>query len=140
MPSPKTEHHEGKDSRILPMFLKLRPLLLAAWGEARNGAEHVISRYRGGNATLRTQLERILRRAGIEPWPKLFQNLPATRQTELAERYPIHVVCAWIGNSAATTQEHYLQVTDEHFEQAVMQPQKKPRRIRRSWGGIEWNW
>ena len=50
--------------------------------------------------------------------PKLWQNLRATRQTELAETFPIHVVCDWIGNSRAVAQEHYLQVTDEHFEAA----------------------
>ena len=36
----------------------------------------------------------------------------ATRETELAALYPLHVVCAWIGNSRAVAQEHYLQVTD----------------------------
>ena len=38
---------------------------------------------------------------------------------ELAESYPIHVVCAWIGNSWTVAQEHYLQVTDSHFGRAV---------------------
>jgi len=28
------------------------------------------------------------------------------------------VACAWIGNSQKVAQEHYLQVRDEHFEQA----------------------
>ena len=49
----------------------------------------------------------------------MFHNLRSTRQTELAERYPIHVVCAWMGNSRAVAQEHYLQVT---VEQAVVRP------------------
>ncbi|MGH7176977.1 MAG: tyrosine-type recombinase/integrase, partial [Tepidisphaeraceae bacterium] len=123
--SPKTEHHEGGASRMLPMFPELRPLLLQAWSEAPEGAEHVIAHYRGGNVNLRTRLERIIRKAGMDPWPKPFHNLRATRQTELAERYPIHVVCAWIGNSAAIAQEHYLQVTDQHFEQAAMEPPEK---------------
>jgi hypothetical protein len=48
----------------------------------------------------------------------LWQNLRSTRQTELAERWPQHVVCAWLGNSQKVAQEHYLQVLDEHFEQA----------------------
>jgi hypothetical protein len=99
---------------VLVVLIRSRP----------DGADHVISRYRGGNTNLRTQLERIIRRAGLEPWPKLFHNLRATRQTELAERYPMHVVCAWIGNSAAIAQEHYLQVTDEHFDQAAMDANK----------------
>jgi len=60
--------------------------------------------------------------AGLEPWPKLFQNLRATRETELAETYPMHVVCAWIGNSAAIAAKHYLQVTDEHFDKATHFP------------------
>lgn len=51
---------------------------------------------------------------------KLFQNLRSTRETELAETWPEHVVCAWIGNTVAIARKHYLQVTDEHFEQAVL--------------------
>ena len=37
-------------------------------------------------------LLKIIARAGLEPWAKLFQNLRATRETELAEIYPMHVV------------------------------------------------
>lgn len=43
---------------------------------------------------LRTQLQRILKRAGLTAWPKLWQNLRATRATELADRYPAHVAAA----------------------------------------------
>ena len=42
----------------------------------------------------------------------------STRETELAESYPMHVVCQWIGNSQQVAAKHYLQVTDEHFERA----------------------
>jgi hypothetical protein len=124
--SPKTEHHEGKESRLVPLFPELATLLTQALQEAAEGTEYVIARYRGGNANLRTQLERIVRRAGLEPWPKLFHNLRATRQTELAEHYPIHVVCQWIGNSWAVAQEHYLQVTESHFAQAVAESSSAP--------------
>jgi hypothetical protein len=70
------------------------------------------------NANLRTQLERIILRAGLKPWPKLFQILRATRETELAETFPIHVVCQWIGNSEVIAKKH-LQVTEDHFRRAV---------------------
>ncbi len=40
-------------------------------------------------------------------------------ETELAETYPIHVVCKWIGNTQAVAATHYLQVTDEHFQQGA---------------------
>jgi len=58
---------------------------------------------------------------GPEPWPKLFQNLRSTRETEPTEKWPEHVVCVWIGNSRSVAREHYLQVTDERFAQATMQ-------------------
>ena len=116
--SPKTEHFEGKESRVVPLFPELRSHLEAAFDEAAPGTEFVITRYRDHNSNLRTQFERIIRRAGLQPWPKLFQNLRSTRETELAESFPIHVVCAWIGNTQAVAQKHYLQVTDAHFEKA----------------------
>lgn len=119
IPSPKTEHHEGGASREIPIFPELRPHLEAVFFDpAEEGAEYVITRYRQPNANLRTQLMRIIRRAGLDAWPKLFHNLRASRQTELAETFPAHVVCAWLGNSQAVAARHYLQVTDGHFEAA----------------------
>jgi integrase len=116
--SPKTERHEGKASRVVPIFPELKPHLDAVWDAAPEDAEFVITKYRDSNSNLRTQLQRIMARAGISAWPKLFQNLRSTRQTELAETFPAHVVCAWMGNSEAVAKEHYLQVTDEHFKAA----------------------
>jgi integrase len=117
--SPKTEHHEGKERRQIPIFPQLRPYLQDVRDQADDGAFWVITGYRDANANLRTQLQRIIRKAGLEPWPKLFQNLRSTRETELAESFPMHVVCSWIGNSRAVAAQHYLQVTDEHFQQAA---------------------
>ena len=119
VPSPKTEHIEGKESRIIPMFPELRKHLESVFEQAEPGTEYVITRYRGGNVNLRTQLERIVKRAGLVPWGKPWQNLRSTRETELMESYPAHVVCGWIGNSEAVARKHYLQVTDDHFERAV---------------------
>ena len=34
----------------------------------------------------------------------------------------MHVVCEWIGNSQPIAAKHYLQVTDEHYRQAVQNP------------------
>jgi integrase len=118
----KTEHHEGKESRLVPIFPELRPYLLAAFEEAEPGSKYAVTRYRKANSNLRTQLERILKKAGLQPWPRLFQNLRSTRETELAESYPLHVVTAWIGNSKAIAAKHYLQIRDEDFERAARTP------------------
>lgn len=118
--SPKTEHHDGGDCRPVPLFPELLPYLREAFELAEAGSEFVITRYRAAKQNLRTQLQRIIKRAGLKPWPKLFQNLRSTRETELMERFPAHVVCAWIGNSLAVAAKHYLQVTDEHFERGAL--------------------
>jgi len=117
--SPKTEHLPGGAYRAVPLFAELRPYLEEAYDLAEPGSQYVISRYRGDNQNLRTQFERILRRAGVRAWERLFHNLRASRETELTEEHPLHVVCAWIGNSALIAARHYLQVTDDHFARAI---------------------
>jgi hypothetical protein len=54
----------------------------------------------------------------VAPWPKLFHNLRASRETELAAIYPIHVVCAWNGNTERIAAKHYMQVTEDCFVRA----------------------
>ena len=71
------------------------------------------------NANLRTTFGKIVRRAGLQPWPRLFHNLRASRETELVETYPVQVVTSWLGNTPAVAMRHYLMTTDEHFEAAV---------------------
>ncbi len=117
--SPKTEHHEGGAGRWVPIFPELRPYLEDAFEQAEPGTVFLINRYRDANQNLRTQLQRICKRAGVETWPKLFHNLRASRETELAGEYPLHIACAWIGNSALIAQKHYLKVTDADFEKAT---------------------
>jgi integrase len=117
--APKTEHHDGGGMRFVPIFPELRPFLEEVFELANPGAEFVITKYRDPNCNLRTQLLRIIRRAGVQPWPKLFVNLRSSRETELAGEYPIHVVCKWIGNTERIAAKHYLQVTEDHFARAA---------------------
>ncbi len=125
---PKTEHHPGKDCRIIPMFPKLKPFFDEAWELAGEDAEYVVG---GGyleaaqspqgwrNCNLRTQFERLIKRAGLKPWPRLFHAMRASRETELAKSFPIHVVTAWIGNTPKIAMKNYLEVTDADFEEAI---------------------
>ena len=115
----KTEHHEGKGSRWVPIFPELKPFLAVCWESAAPGTVYVISRYRERNQNLRTQLGRIIRRAGVKPWPKLFQNLRASRATELAAEHPAHVAAAWLGHSTLVANKHYWQVTEDDFKRAT---------------------
>ncbi len=72
--SPKTEHHPVGASIEVPLFPELRPYLEEVFEPADEGTPFVITRYRGSNANPRSRLKRILRNAGVEAWPKLFQK------------------------------------------------------------------
>ena len=125
--SPKTAHHEGHESRVIPMFPELAGVLNEAYELAFDRLEDseatvggpVVTRYRSASQNMRTTFTKIVKRAGLIPWPKPFQNLRATRETELMETYPSHVVVSWIGHSETVARKHYLQTTDAHFEKAI---------------------
>jgi len=123
--SPKTEHHEGRAYRHVPLFPELLPFLLDA-AERADDSGFVVTKIRDCESNLRTTFLKIIKRAGLKPWPKLLQNLRASRQTELQESYPTHVVCAWMGNGPKVAQKHYLQVTEAHFEKAQQKAQQQP--------------
>lgn len=110
--SSKTEHYEGKGERKVPLFKELRSVLMEAFEAAEDGDEYVITRYRDNKQNLGTQFKRIIQRAGVVPWPKLFQNLRASRETELMRDYDLTTVCKWIGNSPAVAAKHYAMSTD----------------------------
>lgn len=122
--SPKTEHHAGKDSRVIPLFPELIPYLDECYELTES--EFVISRYRSSEKNFRTRLERIQIRAKVPQWPKPFHNMRASRETELCNDFPEHVVCAWLGNSVKVARKSYLQVTDDHFQKAVRNPVLQP--------------
>src|SRR6516225_8362314 len=128
VPSPKTDRYDGKAHRTIPLFADLRPFLEDAFEGAEQGQSYVVSgnhlaKAQGPNGwwncNLRTTFERLVRRAGLEPWPRLFHNLRSSRETELLESFPVHVVALWMGHDAKVSLKHYAQTTDEHFDRAT---------------------
>ena len=76
------------------------------------------------NANLRSKMTRLLRRAEVSGWPRLFHSVTlqegrASRQTELQREFPLHVVCSWLGNSPRIAQQSYLLVTEDDFAKAT---------------------
>jgi hypothetical protein len=125
---PKLEHLEGHEDRLIPIFSELRPYLQECFDTAEPGSEFVITRNRPpvlksgagwANANMRTRFLKILKLAGVKPWPRLWNNLRASREVELCDQYPEHVACLWIGNSRAVAREHYLSITQEHMQRAI---------------------
>ncbi len=128
---PKLEHLEGKAIREVPLFPEIRAVLTDAREIAPDGAVYVVDeRFRRSangrdgwkNCNLSTTFKKIVRRAGLEPWPKVFHNLRASRATELVRTFPSHVAAAWLGHTEAIADKHYRKVTDDDWAKAVQNP------------------
>ena len=102
------------------------PYFATAFLEAADGQTYCCPRYPNPGPLYRKEVLKAMAKADLEPWPKLFQNCCSSRETELAERFPIQVVCNWIGNRPEIASRHYLQLTEQHFaaatENAVQNP------------------
>ena len=117
----ETKRKRHVETREIPLFPELRPFLETCFRAKDRDAIKVVKRVRCTKNNLRTQMGRILKQAEIKQWPKLFQNLRSTRETELVQQgHPVHVVCAWLGNTPRVANKHYLQVTDEDFQKALL--------------------
>ncbi len=117
--SSKTEHIPGKDHRWVPLFPQILEPLLEAFKIAKKGDKFIFSREITGSSNLRQGLTGIIKKAGLSPWPKLFQNLRASRETDLCQEYPLHVAAGWIGNTPKVAIGHYLQTIDSDWEKAT---------------------
>ena len=108
--SPKTEHHDGGESRWVPIFKDLEPLFRGAFENVAEGAEYLLAERR--HMTHRGVTKQYLRRlkhAGVAVYPKPFQNLRATRATELVSQgLPAHLESAWFGHTEKVANTNYL--------------------------------
>lgn len=121
--SPKNKRYEGKEKRLIPLYVELLPLLRACQAEAPKGEQYVLPMLIGRSDTsLRDTMFRAIVSAGLEVWPNLWRSLRSSRQTELEDQgMPTHVVCYWMNNSPKVAQKHYLKVHEAHYSMALGQ-------------------
>lgn len=117
--SPKTAGHEGHAVRVVPIAPELRPILQDLFDRAEVGVEAVVPRLRDPAMNLRTTFGKIIAKAGVTPWPRLFHNMRASCACDWVERFPAHVVAGWLGHSPLIAARHYLQTRDAHFDMAI---------------------
>ena len=120
MPKKTNKHQQAAGNfttRAVPLFPEVRQAFMDYFESLPEGSPALIF----GDVkfkSLRRKFQRALDRAGIPAWEKFFQNMRSTRETELAEKYPLQDVTAWLGNSPAVAQKHYLQVKSTNFQLA----------------------
>lgn len=128
----KTAGQTGKGYRVCPIFTPLRPHLEDAHELAEPGTVYVVSGSMADNirakmdgpngsndANTRTAFLKLIKRAGLEPWPRLFHTLRASAETDLLEQgFPMNAVTEWLGHSAVSL-KHYARVPDHLFSLAA---------------------
>lgn len=122
--SPKTAHHGGDYvMRSVPMFPELVSYL-EAWADVVGpGIEVPLSSpvfpmACDPKVNLRTQFARLIVKAKLSPWEKLFVNLRSSRETELLAAYPAADMCRWMGHSPAVAARFYAQARPEVADKA----------------------
>ena len=130
MPAPKTAKM-GVPVRQLPIFDELLPILEEAFHRQKRPSpeSYVVCDISNLPATNRedksrpaknlgTDINRFIRKAGVEPWAKPLQNLRVTREDELLKSgdYSDQAVHAFIGHSSQTYLKNYqAALTDQDF-------------------------
>ena len=142
--SPKTEHNEGGEFRWIPLFPEIKIYLEEAREAAVEGENYIFPTLRDPRVNLRQGLIRIVEKAGLPQWPKIFVNLRSSRATELANRFSQKTISDWVGavslplvgesqnalaeaasimgHSPKVSHEHYQQTLDIHWQMACADP------------------
>jgi hypothetical protein len=131
MPSPKTAK-KGKPNRLVPFFPNspiARVLNKEFERQGKPKIGFVIQDICNLNASDRsktnwdqvnpaTTLKRHIRKAGVQPWQKLCQNIRVTRENELlaSGEYRSEVVHAIIGHTRKTFEQSYESLVLEDFK------------------------
>ena len=113
--SPKT-----KTTRRTPIFPEIRQALedlLPITGDS----EYVLNVLRRKSTNWRTPLEKMMIRAGLQPWPALFNTMRASGETDIARTHGLQCAVQWVGNSVQIAMKHYVRATPEDFRKAASQ-------------------
>lgn len=122
--SPKTEHHAGQESRIIPLFPAVRAELekLLSLQHLNGDDQDFVFPGITPETNLRTKLLKIVKKAGLKQWPKAWQNLRASAATDLVKAFPVHVATKICGHCEEIAKKHYWMATEEDFDRAVTSP------------------
>ena len=107
---------------MIPIFPELKGPLQEAWDRTEEGQSHVLPELqRVDSPYQRKHLLAAIRAAGGQPGPKLQTALRATRDTELRELFPVHVVESWMSPKDRVANRNDTQVTEDHFRRWITQ-------------------
>ena len=118
--SPKLNRHEHLRNREVPLF----PLLQSELNKLRSipgneEQEYVINRYsRNAGVDLMRPFTKIAVKAGIGKIVRPFDNMRASRSTEVHREYGSFAESIWLGHSKEVARSCYLMVTEDDYARA----------------------
>jgi integrase len=115
VPVSKLERFPGKDRRLVPIVPKLMTILEQAFAEAPAGQVKVVTLDRPA----RRQFHHIIERAGLIVWPRTWQALRQSCQTQWDQEYGIFVSSQWIGHNVDVAAKHYSMIPDDVWTRAT---------------------
>ncbi len=117
--SPKTEYDAGHSVRIVPVAPEIQPILFELCEMATEGDVLLFPKLKASSGNLRTSFHKIIMRAEHKPWPRLFQNLRGSCETDWVGVHPAHEVASWLGHSPTIAVKHYLKHKDLNVQAAT---------------------
>ena len=120
--STRTEHHEGKDKRQVPLFPELERRFQDLYDTLSEGCNDLVFPEESDippvispKKSLSSWIHKVANRAGVKLWKKPFQNCRSSRDTELRKRHPAHLVNRWIGHTQEVAEDFYIQDLPSDF-------------------------
>lgn len=114
----KTERYEKGGFRTVPIAPILAKELEAQLDVLPESEPYLI--YENRRKAFDSGFRRILFDAGLEKWPKTFQNLRSSCENDwIKQGIPSHVVADWLGHSVKTQEAYYLRVLPEYFDRVT---------------------
>ncbi|MEM9167028.1 MAG: tyrosine-type recombinase/integrase [Planctomycetota bacterium] len=124
VPNIKTARATGRREREVLMEPELESVLLRGHELARNNS--VILR---GMANPQRDMKVIVRRAGLEVYPKPFHAWRTWRSLSWKAQYPEIVVDKWLGHSNSVARQHYGAVPEHYYGGAESETESLRRRV-----------
>lgn len=126
--SPKTERHEGKEQRTIPLFPRLKAALETAYKAAKKDDKYILTGRRWDSKRRDADLGKTGSISELNYFAKKLKqpnpgslptNMRGSCSTDLKQSFPEFVVDSWLGHSANIAHKHYDVVTRKNIELAT---------------------
>lgn len=106
--SPKTEHHDGHEVRLSPLWPQVVPHVREIYDAAAVGQTLACPNMACvSDSAVTARVKRAVVKAGVTLWPKFMPNIRASCEHDLFREHPIDDVCTWLGHSPEVALRHY---------------------------------